>query len=370
MPASPQAQAILDALAANHNVVLTGPPAVGKTHLMQEVADAFMAAGTAAAPNVPQSSTGPIAIPAAAPTSGAGLSVPSPTRLQRYVDRIAFSANTKHRDFTSAYVPVVGGIGGMSFRVETGALIRANEAALGGAASLLVIDELNRGPAVQLFGDGIVSVDTSKRLNHDDSVGVNSFPMHILDASGNASKVYLSDHLYILCSMNQADTSIEPLDVAFLRRFLPLKIEPSQGVARSHLGASGASAALSASAASSGDVMEALVRAWGAVNSRIVNGRSDDFQIGHGVFMDHPAPTSLQNAMAAAVDWWKKIEAHALEVFYGDSIGAGVVLNAGNDPAGYRIVNASFGEDERQKIEAPSVHQQNIYELLLRVAGA
>lgn len=370
MAISTQARAILDALATNHNVVLTGPPAVGKTHLMQEVADAFMAVGSTAASNMPQSSTGPIAIPAAAPINNAGISVPSPRRSNRYVERIAFSANTKHRDFTTAYVPVVGGAGGMSFRVETGALIRANEAALNGAASLLVIDELNRGPAVQLFGDGIVSVDTSKRLRDDDTVGTNSFPMQVLDTSGHASKVYLSNHLYILCSMNQADTSIEPLDVAFLRRFLPLKIAPSQSVARRHLGASGATISLGTSAATPEEVMEALVRAWEAVNSRIVIGRSEDFQIGHGVFMDHPAPTSMQAATAAAVEWWKKIEAHAMEVFYGDSIGAGVVLNAGNDTAGYRLVNASFGDDERQKIVAPTVDEQNIYELLLRVAGS
>ncbi|MBX7487871.1 hypothetical protein K3177_05035 [Qipengyuania sp. GH25] len=258
----------------------------------------------------------------------------------------------------------------MSFRVETGALIRANEAALNGAASLLVIDELNRGPAVQLFGDGIVAIDTSKRLKDDDTVGTNSFPMQVLDASGNTSKVHLSNHLYILCSMNQADTSIEPLDVAFLRRFLPLKIEPSLDIARHYLNASGASSSLGASASSSGEVTEALVRAWEKVNSRIVNGRSEDFQIGHGIFMDHPAPASVHDASAAAVGWWKKIEAHTMEVFYGDSIGAGVVLNAGNDTAGYRLVNASFGDDERQKIVAPAVGEQNIYELLLRVAGS
>lgn len=375
MSISPEAQMILRALTEKSNVLLSGPPSCGKTHLMQEVADAFMAAGSTSAPPGPISSSGRIAIPAKVPIAGPLPFMPSGARTSRHVERIAFSANTKARDFTSAFVPKVGGAaaGGLMFAVETGALLKANKAAIAGGAALLLIDEMNRGPAVQLFGDAIVAIESDKRLDASDLPTRNSWPMRILDASGASGLMYLSAHLYILASVNMADSSIEPLDVAFLRRFQTISIHPDAVFARKALGALGAGAALPVVPTNQAEVSELAIRAWEAVNDRIAIGRSPDFQLGHGVFLDRPKPANLQDALRQAVEVWQKVYVHIREVFYGDLVGVGIALNAATDTsasAGYRIANAPYGLDERQRILEPVVDTTSIYGVLKQVAGA
>lgn len=370
----PTVDQVLRALSEKQNVLLSGPPSSGKTHLMQAVADAFSSWAPVAPPAGPRSAAARIGIPAAVPAPTGPMPVmPSHGRSNRHIERIAFSANTKARDFTSAFVPMVGAQdgGSIGFTVETGALIRANEHALSGGAALLIIDELNRGPAVQLFGDAIVSIETDKRLDQNDQVTVNSWPMRVLDNAGTTMPVYLSRHLYILSSINMADSSIEPLDVAFLRRFETMPVMPDVAMARAHLGAAGPGTALPADPGGVADVTEAAVRAWEQVNERITIGRSADYQLGHGIFLDRSsAPSTLQDALELATGWWRKIHTHVREVFYGDVLGVGVALNAGTDPAGYQLLNAPYGQDERQRIVEPVIDPSTIYGLLKRVSGA
>jgi len=369
MAYSNEALLILAALDAKHNVLLSGPPSCGKTHLLQEVADAF-----AASVAQPTQSTGPVAvaqrvaIPAQIATpvpQVAGL--PSPDRAKRHVERIAFSANTRARDFTTAFVPCVTG-GGADFQVAKGALIRANEAALNGGASLLVIDEMNRGPAVQLFGDAIVAIEQDKRLDANDASTRDTWPLHVLDDQGQNTEMFLSSHLYILAAINQADVSIEPLDVAFLRRFEPIALEPLPELVRAAMGASGN---MPDAPAVAGDVVEVAIRAWENVNERIALGRGKDFRIGHGIFlMPKLAPADVAEALVRAVGWWKRIAAHVQEVFFGDLIGAGVVFNESQGGAGYKIVSTPYGIDQKQQLLAPIIDAGTIYVVLRQVAGA
>ncbi|MFW8194369.1 ATPase, partial [Klebsiella pneumoniae] len=59
----------------------------------------------------------------------------------------------------------------------------------------------------------------------------------ILDPiSGNVIEYALPHDLYILAAMNQADASVEPLDVAFLRRWEPLRLEPDESILRAYYG--------------------------------------------------------------------------------------------------------------------------------------
>ena len=370
MAHSNEALSILAALGAKHNVLLSGPPSCGKTYLLQEVADAFAAVGGTqpAQPAQPVAVPQRIAIPAqvAAPATQVQ-ALPSPGRANRHVERIAFSANTRARDFTTAFVPLVSG-GSAGFQVAKGALIRANEAALNGSAALLIIDELNRGPAVQLFGDAIVAVEQDKRLDPNDRPTRDTWPLHILDSQGQIVEMRLSWHLYILAALNQADVSIEPLDVAFLRRFEPIPLDPKPDVVRAALGASGN---IPDALAGPGDVVEVAVRAWEKVNERIALGRGPDFRIGHGIFlMPKSRPANVAEALERAVGWWKRIAAHVQEVFFGDLIGAGVVFNESQSGGGYRIISTPYGIDQKQQLVAPRIDAATIYPLLRQVAGA
>ncbi|MDT7530578.1 hypothetical protein OVY29_18105 [Sphingopyxis sp. SE2] len=230
-----------------------------------------------------------------------------------------------------------------------------------------MIDELNRGPAVQLFGDSIVAIEPDKRLDKNDQPTKTTWPIHILNDDGQIAEMRLSPHLYILAAINQADVSIEPLDVAFLRRFEPIPLEPRPDIVRGLLGASGNS--LDAPQAP-GDVVEAAVRAWEKVNERIALGRGPDFRIGHGIFLSpDSAPADVPEALNRAVSWWKRIASHVQEVFFGDLIGAGVVFNESQDGAGYSIVSTPYGIDQKQQLVAPNIESGTIYAVLRQVAG-
>ena len=126
-----------------------------------------------------------------------------------------------------------------SFRYSKGMLYLANEYALmEDGAALLIIDEINRGPAVESFGDTIVSLEADKRLDENDERRAESFPIQLPDDAGELGDYYFSDHLYLLAAMNAADASVAPMDVAFLRRWAPVRIFPDPSVARFALGLS------------------------------------------------------------------------------------------------------------------------------------
>ena len=379
---SPECLEVLRLLKAQKNVLLMGAPACGKTSLMSEVAHAFkngfITTGTPANPTRVDDSN--IPFPSEVPVDAGTTPIehmPSPDRLNREVFATAFSANSKPRDFLSGILPIVGNGGtGPGFKVVHGDLVNANSYArqVGGAA-LLMIDELNRGPAVQLFGDSIVAIEADKRYAEDDSGRTaSSYPFKVMDpADGEMKPEFLSAHLYILAAMNQADVSVEPLDVAFIRRWERFVLKPAPEKVRAKLGASGASVALPALPAVPGDVVEAAIRAWEVVNQRVSFGRGPEFQLGHGAFFSRakaPLP-SVPAALAMALSCWTTITAHLDEVFFGDSFSVAATLATTATANFYKLESGAFGQEQRQVFKTlVPIDQSNIYELLLAVANS
>lgn len=367
MTISPEAAAVLASLDRHGSVLISGPPGCGKTRLMQEVAEAFSSTNAQDAGKPALKQQGFVAIPKSAPVpTSTGSLVPSPDR-PRHVQRIAFSASTKARDFTTGYAPGLDG----KFQVVKGALVTANEAAIGGAASLLIVDEMNRGPAVQLFADALVAMEKDRRLLPDDKVGPGAWPMRILDATtGQPIDFYLSHHLYILGAINQADVSIDPMDAAFLRRFAPFQLNPKPDVAREVLGATGANAELPSDNPAPSDVAEALIRAWAHVNAQIEIGLSPELRIGHGVLLGTPkAPTSVSEAYHTALEAWAKVATHVKEVFFGDVVGLGLAFRAEPGSTGYSLVDVAYGLDQKQQLREPVLDASSIYTVLRQVGG-
>lgn len=289
---SPECLAILDQLKNRKNVLMMGPPACGKTTLLSEVADAFVNGYLVnQSPAQPTHVAGAlVTIPRKVPvgTGGTPLSqLPSPNRTTRSVFQAVFNANSKPRDFLTGLIPnISNGAAAIGFKVTTGKLVKANQFAMQpNGAALLIVDELNRGPAVQLFGDAIVAIEADKRMADDDSLPQKAWPFDVLDpVTGEMMPMHLSAHLYILAAMNQADVSVEPLDVAFIRRWERYSLAPSAEKVRLMLGASGSLVSLPAVPTTTGEVIEAAVRAWESVNERIELGRGSEFMLGHGVF--------------------------------------------------------------------------------------
>lgn len=367
----------LKLLARSRNVLVSGPPGTGKSKLLAEVALAFETAfGLAPASGAPKlNPVGGIPIP---PAAGAAKDIPAPTKMDRKVFRTVFHQNSKYRDFVSGITPAVNkAVGDPGFTIVKGTLYRASEHAKdANGAALLIIDEINRGPAVQVFGGAIVAIESDKRLSLDGSKRAETQYFEMLDpATGDVVEYALPHDLYILAAMNQADASVEPLDVAFLRRWEPLRLEPDEAALRKFygLGDKGANALPDAPATVS-DALEASVRAWVAVNAQIALGRGPEFQIGHGVLMSDvkPQTLALPAALGALCVGWAKVRAHVEEVFFGDTRGIAAALNALDGPAfnPFRLTETTFADDLRFRLQGPTNFAEgNIYAALRAFAN-
>jgi len=361
---------VLQLLSRSRNVLISGAPGTGKSKLLAEVALAFEEGfGIAGKKGAPQLSPRN-GIPIPPSSGGAHKDIPSPERANRKVFRTVFHQNSKYRDFVAGIVPAVNKKDGEpDFTIVAGTLYRASEHANAeDGASLLIIDEINRGPAVQVFGDTIVAIESDKRLAPDGSRAAQTQFFELLDpASGDSMEYALPHHLYILAAMNQADASVEPLDVAFLRRWEPLRLEPEEQILREFYGISSSHASsLPQTPESPSDVFEASVRAWKAVNEQIALGRGDEFQIGHGILISEidPADMQLNDALNFVCVGWSKIRAHVAEVFFGDARGVAATLNALDGPSynPFKLIETTFAEDLRVKLQSPAnFTEENIY---------
>lgn len=371
--ASEDCKQALKLLARSRNVLVSGPPGTGKSKLLAEVALAFETAfGVAPSGGPPQlNPIGNIPIPPA--SSGVVKDIPAPTKTVRKVFRTVFHQNSKYRDFVSGITPAVNKVAGAAdFCIVEGTLYRASKhAKMANGAALLIIDEINRGPAVQVFGGAIVAIESDKRLAPDGSMRAETQYFELLDpASGNVVEYALPHDLYILAAMNQADASVEPLDVAFLRRWEPLRLEPDEKSLRDYYGLGPMSAnALPNTPTYVSDALEASVRAWVAVNQQIALGRGPEFQIGHGVLMSDVGPhiLALPEALEALCVGWSKVRAHVEEVFFGDTRGIAATLNALDGPAfnPFKLTETTFADDLRFRLEGPNnFNEDNIYAAL------
>lgn len=365
---------VLALLARSKNVLLTGAPGTGKSKLLAEVAGAFESGfGVAAVATIGAPTFNPRAGIPIPPAAGAAKNIPAPVKSDRKVFRTVFHQNSKHRDFVSGISPTVNKAAGTAdFTVVKGTLYRASEhAKAANGAALLIIDEINRGPAVQVFGGAIVAIEPDKRLAPDGSKRIETQFFEMLDpASGNMVEYALPHDLYILAAMNQADASVEPLDVAFLRRWEPLRLEPDEAALRGFYGLGGAGLGLLPDTpVGVNDALEASTRAWTAINEQIALGRGPEFQIGHGVLISdsNPQAMSLPEVLGLLSIGWAKVRAHIEEVFFGDMRGIAATLNALDGPAynPFRLTETTFADDLRFRLEGPANFDEgNIYAAL------
>lgn len=271
---------VLSRLKSSRNVLISGPPGTGKSKLLNEVARAFEinVPAKGSAPQPVHDPKGKVPIPPPPPSIPTALisAMPGMGKSARKVFRTVFHQNSKHRDFLTGMIPnVVRKPSEPEFIIIRGTLYDASEhAKQSNGAALLVIDEINRGPAVQSFGGAIVAIESDKRLGSNGQPSALTQVFNLLDPpSGKLVEYALPEDLFIVAAMNQADASVEPLDVAFLRRWETYILEPEEEVLRKFLKLSfpGSGEALPEKPTTREHVFEASVRAWAKVNRRICN---------------------------------------------------------------------------------------------------
>ena len=178
------------------NAVLEGPPGTGKSHVVGDVVDAW------------DKETGRKLI-----GDGRG----------RYA--ITLHPNTTYEEFVE----------GLRYDDATASFIRKdgflreviNDAwAEPDSDFLVLIDELNRANVPKVFGDLLLTMESSKRSKWDGSRWTGGMEV-TLPYSGRLFTV--PSNVYLLGTMNTSDRSIAPLDSALRRRFGFVRVEPLVG---------------------------------------------------------------------------------------------------------------------------------------------
>jgi len=268
---------IIEALHDKHNVILYGPPGTGKTYLMLKVLEAFEV-GIATIVFDPADLAKPFA----------SVDVQLTNQKNRASEFVTFHASTSYETFMVGLRPELTDKGLLNYKVVPGPFLELAENAMKpDSASLLLIDEINRGNTAEIFGELLTVLELDKRLNESRA----NEPFQTVQVrlpyvpSGNwktisGSRFQMPWHVFTLGSMNSVDRTVAPLDSAFRRRFRIIEVAPD--LSRLRIEAEKTAAALAGTAAD--EFVELARRAHdllAAVNNFIAVKRGPDFRLGH-----------------------------------------------------------------------------------------
>ena len=355
------AREVLQNLHSKKNVLLMGAPGTGKSKLMNDVARVFES-GIEINPTPTHNPGAAIPIPAIPDVNILG-SLPMMQRTRRKVFRTTLHQNSKYRDFLTGITPRFDGTEG--YQISKGILYRANEfAKQPDSAALLIIDELNRGPAIEVFGGSIVAIEADKRLGDDNTPAENTQFFEIVSPdTGEYIEYAFSPHLYILAAMNQADVSVAPLDVAFMRRWMSVMLTPDYSPVFEKYGIT-MEAEIPVENPSVQDIYHVAVKALESINKKIVVGRGAEYQLGQGIFLStSPAGNTMNDALKFITDAWAMIYAHIEELFFGEPIAMAYILNADRDDSPYSLQEITFAGETKFVLSHTEINCDTIYGL-------
>lgn len=359
---SEDAQRVLRALKTNRCVLIKGVPASGKSRLLAELRRIFetFEEGAQSKPG----ETVAIALGSEVPPEF----MPSPECDNRKTWSLVMNQNSRYREFWRAQEASVDPA--RAYQISSGALYLANEYAKEPKSTALVtIDELNRGPAVNVFGPSIVAIEADKRAGPDNKPTAETATFELPGDDGIYGDYWLSPHLYLVCAQNNADTSVEAIDTAFLRRFAPIELLPREDVLLEHFGLASVDDDIPEAPGNATDVYRALVRAWRNVNRKLAIGASPDFQLGHGALMNpnEDVPSALPDALDYAGRGWARVNQHLGEVFYGkaDHIAEALWVAEGGSDHPYKLVSVPFADLDQVQLERDD---SDLYRLLRAIA--
>ena len=172
----------LKLLESKKNLILQGPPGVGKTWIAKRLAYALMG-----------------------------------ERNEQNVRAVQFHPNLSYEDFIRGWRPTGKG----KLELSNGIFLELIDAAREDEDSkfIIVVEEINRGNPAQIFGEVLTLLEADKREESE------AIELCYPDENGNR-KVYIPKNLYVIGTMNIADRSLALVDLALRRRFAFATLEP------------------------------------------------------------------------------------------------------------------------------------------------
>jgi len=173
---------ILDLLSNNKNVILQGPPGVGKSYMAQKIARAFIGADDASR-----------------------------------IAYVQFHQSYGYEDFVQGYRPAKETDG---FSLTAGTFIRFCDEARARPDSrfVFIIDEINRGNLSRILGELMLLIEADKRGP--------KWKLTLAQSDEKQPSFFVPGNVHILGMMNTADRSLAMVDYALRRRFAFVEIGP------------------------------------------------------------------------------------------------------------------------------------------------
>ncbi len=236
MSSNPKLEKIIEILREKKQLVLYGPPGVGKTWIAKQIAKC---------------------------------------KDWKKTEIVQFHPSYGFEQFIGGYFPVSESDPegkDVSIAYREGILLRFIELAEKDPA-LLIIDEINRGNLSKILGEAIMALDRGYEVN------IGSHPKE--------KKLILPDNLHIIGTMNSTDRSIAFVDFALRRRFAFVRLDPDAEVIREHYKRN----TRIESDGKSFDLIDLFVKINERIACHAALGR--EFQIGHSYYMLQMSDLSL-----------------------------------------------------------------------------